>query len=493
MSWWDLVRALEQIGLAALGLFSLHRLWLLFLALHHRHHPPRPPRRFELLPLVTVQLPVYNERYVIERLLTAVARLDYPKDRLEIQVVDDSTDETPQLVAQRVVALQAQGFHVVHLRRTHRAGFKAGALAEALTVARGEFTALFDADFVPPPDFLQRTIHYFTDPRVGMVQARWGYLNREESFLTRAQALMMDGHFLIEQVARSRSGCLFNFNGSSGIWRRQTILDGGGWQADTLAEDLDLSYRAQLAGWRFLYLSDVMVPGELPADIGSLKIQQHRWTKGSIQAALKLLPLVWRSRLPLRVKLEAGMHLGSWFHYPLGLLVCLLMLPVLILSGTSLAGGATAAWEGLVGLLLVGTTALCCAVAHRHDRRDWGSFLHDLPAFMAVSTSLALNNTRAALEAFRRTPSPFHRTPKYNGNRLLARRDDAPRPWQEAIWGWSELALGLQMCAAFAYAVFHQLYAVLPFLAVVTWGFLYAALASLAPWPRLRLSSPNTS
>ena len=278
---------------------------------------------------MTVQLPLYNERCVVERLLDAVGALDYPADRLEIQVLDDSTDETSALAAAAVERLRARGLAVAHLRRAHRRGFKAGALAAGLEAARGELIAVFDADFVPPPGFLTATVPSFADPAVGMVQARWEHLNREASLLTRVQALLLDGHFAVEHRARHVAGCFFNFNGTAGIWRRQAIADAGGWAHDTLTEDLDLSYRAQLAGWRFVYLPDVAVPAELPADAASFKAQQRRWAKGSLQTARKVLPRLLAARLPWRVKLEACAHLTANLSYPLMVALSLLLFPAM--------------------------------------------------------------------------------------------------------------------------------------------------------------------
>ncbi len=471
----------ERIGLIAMAVFSLYRVWLVCLWWRVRHHRPVLTRMFDQLPIVTVQLPIFNEPYVVGRLLDAVIRLDYPKDRLEIQVLDDSTDDTPLVVSDRVADLRAHGVWIHHVRRTHRSGFKAGALAEGVAASHGEFIAVFDSDFVPQPDFLQRTIHQFTDPDIGMVQTRWGHLNRTDSLLTRAQALMLDGHFLIEQVARSRSGRFFNFNGSAGIWRAQTILDAGGWQSDTLSEDLDLSYRAQLAGWRFCYLEDVIAPAELPIEMSSLKIQQHRWTKGSIQAGFKLLPAIWRSRQPWRVKLEACFHLCNWFHYPLGLLCAVLMLPTLMLTHTSLQPHP-GSWESFVGMLLVITTALFYGVAswQQQERSRW-PLLIELPALMSVSMGLALNNTRGVWEALRRAASPFHRTPKYNGHRRGTQDPDYRRQASDAVWWWGEVALGLYTLVSISYVLSRHLYAVVPFLLPLAAGFLYAGCTSLAP------------
>ena len=288
--------------LGVLALYGVHRLVLVVLyARHRRRGAPRPPAPEEW-PRVTVQLPLYNELYVARRLIDAVCRLDYPRDRLEIQVLDDSTDETAEIVRAEVARRRAAGFAIHHLRRAERTGFKAGALAAGLERTGGELIAVFDADFVPGPEFLKAAVPYFADPRVGMVQGRWEHLNRDYSLLTRVQALLLDGHFVIEHAARNRAGCFFNFNGTAGVWRRAAIAAAGGWRHDTLTEDLDLSYRAQLAGWRFVYLPDLSVPAELPVDVGGFKSQQYRWAKGSIQTARKLLGRVLAAPLPLRVK-----------------------------------------------------------------------------------------------------------------------------------------------------------------------------------------------
>ncbi len=473
-----LINLLQAFGWIALTAFSLHHLWLLGMWVRQRHQAPRPAGTFATLPMVTVQLPTFNERYVISRLLDAVSKLDYPRDRLEIQVLDDSTDETTALAAQHVAALKAQGFQISLLHRQRRGGFKAGALADGLAIAQGEFVALFDADFVPPPDFLRRTVHYFTDPSVGMVQTRWGHLNRFDSFLTRAQALMLDGHFLVEQVARSRSGYFFNFNGSAGIWRKQTIVDSGGWQPDTLTEDLDLSYRAQLRGWKFRYLPDVVCPAELPSHMSSLKAQQFRWTKGSIQTAMKLLPSVWRSDRPLRVKFECCFHLGNWFHYPLGVLVTLLVLPSLIMSCSPL--GTPRSIEecrGLAGLLLFSTTLLFHLVVQWQVGLPWWSLLTEVPALMAISVGIAISNSRAIWEAICGTPSSFHRTPKYNGRWRLATSGYRAHP-SGAKWWWTEVGLGIYVSVAVWYAAARSLYGAVPFLLPLSIGLLYTGLSS---------------
>src|SRR5258706_11786510 len=327
-----LVYALALLGLLLYGLnayvmIALH--WWTRRSAHAALPPPDPP----VWPLVTVQLPLYNERYVAERLLEAAGALDYPADRLEIQVLDDSTDDTAAIVAETAQRLRARGVNVIHVRRTDRTGFKAGALASGLASARGEFVAIFDADFVPPPDFLRRTIPHFVDARVAVVQTRWGHLNRDFSLLTVAQSLGIDGHFGVEQAARCRGHLLLNFNGTAGVWRRTAIENAGGWAHDTLTEDLDLSYRAQLRHWRILYLPELVCPAELPVVISGFKSQQRRWAQGSIQTAVKLLPLVLSSELSLWTKYQAFVHLTYYMIHPLMLVVVLLSIPAFAVGG----------------------------------------------------------------------------------------------------------------------------------------------------------------
>ena len=287
--------------LFGLSCYGLHRYLMIGLYFRHKRHPLRPAGHFEQLPRVTVQLPIYNEQYVVERLLDAVAALDYPRDRFQIQLLDDSTDETQTIAKAKCKSLQSQGFDVAYVHRTSRQGFKAGALQSGLDSATGELIAIFDADFLPQPDMLQKTVHFFVDPKLGMVQTRWGHLNAGYSLLTRIQAVLVDAHLLIEQTARNRSGRFFNYNGTAGIWRRSCIEEAGGWTADTLAEDTDLSYRAQMKGWQFVFLPDVITPAELPVDINAFMTLQLRWAKGLIQTCLKILPAILRRQLPFRI------------------------------------------------------------------------------------------------------------------------------------------------------------------------------------------------
>ncbi len=311
LSWFDWAILIPYFTiLAVLSVYGVHRYEVIRTYFKHRKKATgEPPMRFAQLPPVTIQLPVYNERYVIERLIDEITRMEYPRELLQIQVLDDSTDDTAPFAEALVDRYRALGFPIEYHHRTNRYGFKAGALQEGLETATGEFVAIFDADFIPPPDFLTRTIHHFADPSVGVVQTRWSYLNRDYSFLTEVEAMLLDGHFILEHGARSRAGYFFNFNGTAGILRRRMIEDAGGWQHDTLTEDSDLSYRAQLKGWRFVYMPGLECPSELPVDMHGFQVQQSRWAKGLTQCARKLLPMIFRADIPRRVKAEAFMHL----------------------------------------------------------------------------------------------------------------------------------------------------------------------------------------
>src|SRR6188474_297709 len=323
-----LILAAYFFVLVILAVYGWHRYYLVYLYMKNKDRHPAPAG-MERLPKVTVQLPIYNEMYVADRLIDAVCQLKYPRELLEIQVLDDSTDET-QSVAERAVMRNAlAGIDITYLHRTDRTGYKAGALDAAMKVAKGDFIAIFDADFIPSTDFLEKTVPYFGDDRIAMVQARWGHINDDYSLLTKIQSILLDGHFVLEHGSRNRSGLFFNFNGTAGIWRRTAIADAGGWQHDTLTEDLDLSYRAQLRGWQFIFLPDLVTPAEVPVEMNAFKSQQHRWAKGSIQTCRKLLPLILMSDLPLKVKAEAFFHLTANFNYLLMVLLSILMFPAM--------------------------------------------------------------------------------------------------------------------------------------------------------------------
>ncbi len=476
------------VVLGLLSILGLHRWHLLGLARRGAAHGAPSGTPPSLLtragggepPLVTVQLPIYNERFVACRLLKAVCRLDHPRDRLQIQILDDSTDDTSRRLGRLARRARRLGFHIEHLRRPARAGFKAGALAEGLQRARGEYIALFDADFIPAPDFLRRALPAFDDPQVGMVQARWGHVNRRASLLTRVQAALLDGHFLVEHLARARAGRFFNFNGTAGVWRRRCIESAGGWQARTLTEDLDLSYRAQLAAWRFVFLPDLVAPAELPARMGAFRSQQYRWAKGSMQTARLLLGPVLASRLPWRIRLEACFHLTGNAAYLLLLALCLLMWPAIRLRHPS--GGPTALT--LDAAVLAAATLSVAAFFHHGQRRAGRGRLESLlclPPLLGIGAGLAVNNARAVVDALRGRDSPFVRTPKDGGRDGGGARQRPERTAAAGGYGpagarpWAEGTLALYLVAALVDSAWLGAWPWVPWLALFAWGFGYTA------------------
>ena len=398
--------------LIILAIYGWHRYYLVYLYMSNRDKNPIATRPLDPVPVVTIQLPLYNEMYVADRLIDAVCRMDYPRDRLEIQVLDDSTDETQSIAELAVRRFAAHGIDIKYLHRADRSGYKAGALEAGLRTARGEFVAIFDADFIPPANFLTRLMPHFAEPKVGMVQARWGHINQDYSLLTKIQAILLDGHFVLEHGGRHRSGRFFNFNGTAGVWRRVAIDDAGGWQHDTLTEDLDLSYRAQLSGWRFVFLADVIAPAEVPVEMNGFKSQQHRWAKGSIQTCRKLLPRILRADLPLGVKAEAFFHLTANFNYPLMVVLSILMFPSMVIRYNM-------GWYEMllidVPLFFAATFSVCnfYMVCQREIHRDWLTRVKYLPFLMSIGIGLSINNTRAVFEALFNRQSEFTRTPKY--------------------------------------------------------------------------------
>ncbi len=397
-----------------LCVYGAHRYYLVHLYYKYRRNQPELRACFRELPSVTIQLPMFNERFVARRIIEATCQIDYPRDRLEIQVLDDSTDETVAIARETAERMRAAGHNVVYLHRDNREGYKAGALAEGLRKARGEYVMIFDADFIPPPDILHRTIHYFTDPSVGMVQARWDHINRDHSLLTKTQAILLDGHFVIEHTARNRSGRFMSFNGTAGMWRRSCIDDAGGWQHDTLTEDLDLSYRAQMKGWRFIFLPDLVSPAELPPEMDAFKSQQYRWAKGGAQTCKKLLPKVLRSRLPLKIKAEAFFHLTSCTVYVYCVLLVLMLYPVVYMKIHFFEEGpARYAFDASLLLLATCSASTFYAASQREVQRTWAESLKYLPFLMALGIGISLNNAKAALAGFFGKASEFVRTPKF--------------------------------------------------------------------------------
>jgi cellulose synthase/poly-beta-1,6-N-acetylglucosamine synthase-like glycosyltransferase len=459
-----------------LSAYGLHRYHLIHLYYRYRDHAlGEPSTYFTHLPRVTVQLPIYNEQYMVEELVESVCLLDYPRHLLDIQVLDDSTDET-KFVAQTVVERwAAEGHPIEYIHRHHREGFKAGALQAGLRRARGEFIAIFDADFRPNPDFLHRTIHYFTDPKAGVVQARWTYRNREESLLTRVQAILLDGHFVFEHGARFRSGRFFNFNGTAGLLRRSMIEDAGGWQHDTLTEDTDLSYRAQLRGWKYLYLPQVEVPSELPSDLLSFQVQQARWAKGLIQTGMKILPRLLRADVPKKVKLEGWFHLSANLSYPLMALLSLLLLPATIVRFA----------HGDIKLLLLDIPLFLGTISSLStfyllsqkelEPHNWRRNVVLMPFLVAVGIGLTITNTKAVLEALLGVKSPFQRTAKYAAE--TDRTRVARRKYRGSA-GWlplanSAVAAYFTACLGYCAAIGNWL--TVPFLGLFCVGYFFTA------------------
>ena len=469
--------------IAVVCVYGIHRYWMVWEFLRRRKAGDDSPSRcFETLPRVTVQLPMFNERRVVERVTQAACEIDYPRELLQIQVLDDSTDESAALARRCCQRLSAQGHDIEYLHRQNRDGFKAGALEEGLKSATGEFIAIFDADFVPPREILHRTIHHFTDPNIGMVQTRWSHLNRDDSLLTQVQAMYLDGHFVIEQAARARNGRWFNFNGTAGVWRRDAIVNAGGWQHDTLTEDTDLSYRAQLAGWRFKYLLDVCCPAEVPPTISAFLSQQHRWNKGLIQTAIKLLPRILKSNAPLSKKIEAWFHLTSPLVHLFILLLVILVAPAMFVTLPIEELGSSAGLALGILFMLLGMLAACIfylTSQYAQGLSLWRTLLR-LPALMALGVGISVVNSRAVFEAIFGRQTPFVRTPKYCGDTesepdpvTLQRRKLLPNGIIEGILG-----ILMLVCAVSSFAKPQTLVA-LPFLLLFAWGYFAVAVPSL--------------
>jgi cellulose synthase/poly-beta-1,6-N-acetylglucosamine synthase-like glycosyltransferase len=464
-----------------LSVFGAHRLRILYLYWVHRWQTPEPQTRFTELPIVTVQLPIYNEACVVERLVESVSKLDYPKDKLQIQILDDSTDETKGYCEDCAEHLKQQGFDVELRHRSHRVGFKAGALEEAMPTAKGDFLLIFDADFLPQSDLLQKMIHHFTDEKVGLVQARWGHINKADSLLTRLQAMMLDGHLVLEQTARSRSGHFFNFNGTAGIWRKKTIIEAGGWEHDTLTEDMDLSYRAQMRGWRFVYLKDILVPAELPPDMDGFKSQQHRWTKGSIQVCKKILGDVWRSDQSLGIKVEATAHLGANFTYLLMFGVLVLMYPANFMFENS---WQKALFLDLPVFFFASLSVIIFYLAAQGAQRPWGwlKSLPYLPLLLALGIGMSINNGIAVLEALFDHQSDFVRTPKQGSTHGIGIRPKNRYKAARSVSFWIEVALALYFTYLLGLSIWKCQWASIPFLAMFQFGFVYVVIGSMEKW-----------
>jgi cellulose synthase/poly-beta-1,6-N-acetylglucosamine synthase-like glycosyltransferase len=471
---------------AILTFYGLHRSWLLYAYFRHRGNIPQMPPDPTEWPRVTIQLPIYNEQYVIERLVDTVARIDYPRELLDIQVLDDSTDETQEVARACVERYEAAGLPIRYLHRRNRIGFKAGALAAGLDTAKGELVALFDADFVPTPDFLRRTVPYFADPRVGMVQTRWTHLNRRYSLLTKVQAIILDSYFGMEHLSRSRSGVFFNFTGTAGVWRSTAIRDAGGWECDTLTEDIDLSFRAQLRGWRFLYLLDIECPAEIPVDINAFKEQQARWVKGGTQVCKKLMLKILRSKESARVKAEAFVQLTGGIGCPLMVLLSALCLPLQLLGFNhgwfqSLFIGASVASTGSVIAFFLASQRVIYP-------RTWMRSILYLPLVLAIVFAISFRVARGVLEALFGIKSDFVRTSKFN-------IDGRSRSWHAKKYrnraGWTpflEIAFALYLACSILYSIENRIYGTVPILLLLIWGLLYVGVMSLMQgwWQRVR-------
>lgn len=431
------------------------------------------------LPTVTVQLPIFNERYVAQRLLDAVCQLDYPRDRMYIQVLDDSTDDTQEILREAVTACQRQGYWVDYIHREDRTGFKAGALQAAMPEVQGKYIAIFDADFVPSPEWLKRTIvHYCQDPsqRIAVVQTRWGHMNSEYSLLTRLQSAGIDGHFAIEQQARCHRGYFLNFNGTAGIWSKEAILDSGGWHADTLAEDMDLSYRAQLKGWRVVYDNDIVAPAELPVSMAAFKLQQFRWAKGSIQCAKKLIPAILTSRLSLATKCQAVLHLTGYSVHPLMMMIVLLALPLMLLLPPELTTLRNT-FSGLWGICMVpatfGPPFLYFTAQRDLYPRTWSKRIGRIFLLPLLGTGISLSNSKAVIAGIFNTGANFRRTPKYNIQQRSDRWDNKAYRLPMDTAAMLEIALCLYSCVAAAISFNEGLFLTLPFMVLYALGYGY--------------------
>jgi cellulose synthase/poly-beta-1,6-N-acetylglucosamine synthase-like glycosyltransferase len=463
-----------------LALYGVHRYTMCYLYYKYRkNYDPNPPRHFDELPMVTIQLPIFNEQFVIDRLIEAVCAIEYPSEKLDIQVLDDSTDETQAVAAGIVARYAALGHPIAYIHRTNRYGYKAGALDAGLKVAKGEYVAIFDADFVPPTDWLMKVIHHFAESEIGMVQTRWTHMNRDYSMLTQIEAILLDGHFVLEHGARVRSGDFFNFNGTAGMWRIQAIADGGGWQHDTLTEDTDLSYRSQLAGWKFKYLPEVECPSELPIEMTAFKTQQARWAKGLIQTSIKVLPLMFKSNVPRRIKVEAVYHLTANLSYPLMVLMSAALLPAMICRF----------YQGWFQMLLIDfplftASTFSIAVFYLASQRElypktWMKTFLYLPFLMALGIGLTVTNTKAVVEALLGMKSPFVRTPKYRVAKKGEKSQAAKYRKRLVLAPWIELFLGTYFLGAIFYTFSNHNYFTAPFLILFVIGYWYTGLMSL--------------
>lgn len=482
--------------LVVVSIYGLHRYIIVILYYRHRRNIPQPAGKFTDLPRVTIQLPMFNERSVAARIIETTCRIDYPKDKLQIQVLDDSTDDTVEIASAAVAQARSAGYDIQYIHRSDRSGFKAGALSNAMKSASGEFITIFDADFIPDPQILRRSIQYFTDPKVCVVQTRWEHLNRHDNMLTRSQAIFLDGHFAIEHVARNRSERFMSFNGTAGTWRRSAIEDAGGWHHDTLTEDLDLSYRAQLKGWKFVFLPELTAPAELPPEMNAFKVQQFRWTKGGAQTALKLLPKVMLSKAPLKVKFEAFFHLTCFSMHLLMLVLVLMMFPAVYMRCAAGEGFSLIQCVFDVGVFALATmSASVFYIASQVELfGDWRTAFKYMPILMAIGVGLCVSNTLAILEALLGKKSEFVRTPKYGDIPQAAiELPQARKNRKKFILPYVEFGMGLYMigCAVIC-AMTPKSILTLPFLLIFAFGFFYVSVLSfLAVHARRKVEQPK--
>jgi cellulose synthase/poly-beta-1,6-N-acetylglucosamine synthase-like glycosyltransferase len=501
--------------------YGFHRYILLYLYRKYKHNTYTPKADFAELPRITIQLPMFNEDSVAQRIINATCLIDYPLDKLEIQVLDDSTDHSAEIAQAAVNDWAVKGYPIKYIHRANRVGYKAGALAEGMKQATGDFIAIFDADFIPPKDILQNVVHYFSDDKVGMVQVRWDHLNRDASLLTKSQAIFLDGHFVIEHTARNRSGRFMHFNGTAGVWRRTCIEDGGGWEHDTLTEDLDLSYRCQMKGWQFVYLPQFCAPAELPPEMIAFKQQAHRWTKGSVQTAIKLLPKVLKSKhLSRGIKVEAFFHLTNTVVYPLMVILTIMMFPTFYGALSPLKPHSWSQYIFSASLFVLATcSASTFFVFSQRElfgkEAGWRSLLY-MPVLMGLGVGISLNNAKAVLEAIwgaiRKKPSEFVRTPKYGvtgkARQSYARKQEAAAAGEDApvlppapkyltfkrlALPIVEIAFGCYMASCIWISVWYLCglwpgqsksgIASLPFLLIFAGGYLYVGVGSvMALW-----------
>ncbi|MDH3651602.1 MAG: glycosyltransferase family 2 protein [Saprospiraceae bacterium] len=453
-----IILATYSLVLIYITVYCLMQFQLLY---HYRKFHRKAPRKQEPLmggewPFVTIQLPIFNEQYVAERLIDSICKLDYPKDKFEVHILDDSTDETLEIVRKKVKEYQSKGFDIVQVTRSNRTGYKAGALRDAMSLSKGNFIAIFDADFTPRRDFLKQTIPYFEEEKIGVVQTRWEHINKDYSLITRLQALQLNVHFTVEQKGRSAADFMLQFNGTAGVWRKAAITDAGGWNDDTLTEDLDLSIRAQLKGWKIVFREAIGSPAELPAEMNGFKSQQYRWMKGGAETAKKMLPVVWKSSLPMRKKIHATLHLlGSTvfvFIFALGILSVPLLIALQALQLKST----------IFSIFIIGTLSIICVYyvanvsneftnPNRAFTKDVIKFVIMFPIFLAMSMGLSLHNSIAVLQGYWGKKSAFIRTPKFDIKSITDSLKK--RKYLTGKLNWTTLIEGL-LCLYFIFGIF---------------------------------------